>query len=342
MFDDLIVQPIFNLLVLIYALIPGHNFGLAIIIFTILVRLMLWPLVKKQLHQTKLMRRIQPDLKRIAKETKGDRQKQALMQMELYKEKGISPFRSIGVVLLQFPILIGLYLGLQKVTKDPHQIIDFAYPALQNLPWMQKLADDIKLFDSSLFGLVDLHKSAIGPAGLYIPALIIVIASVVVQYIQAKQLMPNDKDARSLRSIMKDAGKGKQADQAEVGAAVGKFTILLLPGMIFIFTVGIASALSLYWFVGGLVAFIQQSIVLREDTEEMEELSETTTDSGKRRRGSKVVTGANGSKVTIAGAKDVDDIPEAEIVTTETTVETHAKTKPTKKSSKKSKKRRRK
>jgi YidC/Oxa1 family membrane protein insertase len=328
--------------VLIYALIPGHNFGLAIIIFTILVRLMLWPLVKKQLHQTKLMRRIQPDLKRIAKETKGDRQKQALMQMELYKEKGISPFRSIGVVLLQFPILIGLYLGLQKVTKDPHQIIDFAYPALQNLPWMQKLADNIKLFDSSLFGLVDLHRSAIGPAGLYIPALIIVIASVIVQYIQAKQLMPNDKDARSLRSIMKDAGKGKQADQAEVGAAVGKFTILLLPGMIFIFTVGIASALSLYWFVGGLVAFIQQSIVLREDTEEMEELSETTTDSGKRRRGSKVVTGANGSKVTIAGAKDVDDIPEAEIVTTETTVETHAKTKPTKKSSKKSKKRRRK
>src|SRR6476620_4283903 len=106
MFDTLIARPIFNLLVAIYALIPGHNFGLAIILFTILVRLLLWPLVKKQLHQAKLMRKIQPELKRITKETKGDRQKQALLQMELYKEKGISPFQSIGVVLLQFPILI--------------------------------------------------------------------------------------------------------------------------------------------------------------------------------------------------------------------------------------------
>src|SRR5688572_1724942 len=115
MFDTLIVQPIFNLLVLIYALIPGHNLGLSIILFTIVIRLLLWPLIKKQLHQTKLMRRIQPDLKRIAKETKGDKQRQALLQMELYREKGINPFRSIGIVLLQLPILIGLYVGLQRV-----------------------------------------------------------------------------------------------------------------------------------------------------------------------------------------------------------------------------------
>jgi len=49
MFDLLIVQPIFNLLVLIYAMLPGHNFGLSIIIFTIIVRLLMWPLIKKQL-----------------------------------------------------------------------------------------------------------------------------------------------------------------------------------------------------------------------------------------------------------------------------------------------------
>ncbi|MDB5186360.1 MAG: putative 60 kDa inner rane insertion protein, partial [Candidatus Saccharibacteria bacterium] len=60
MFDTLIVEPLFNLLVIIYALIPGHNFGLAIIIFTILVRLLMWPLVKKQLHHAKEMRKLQP------------------------------------------------------------------------------------------------------------------------------------------------------------------------------------------------------------------------------------------------------------------------------------------
>jgi YidC/Oxa1 family membrane protein insertase len=314
MFETLIVKPIFNLLVLIYALIPGHNFGLAIILFTIVVRLLLWPLVKKQLHQAKLMRKIQPDLKRIAKETKGDRQKQALMQMELYKEKGVSPFRSLGVVLLQLPILLGLYAGLHRVIKDPHEIVNFAYPALQHLPWMEHLATDIKAFDSTLFGIVDLHNPAIGPNGLYIPALIIVIGSALVQYFQARQLMPSDKDSRGLRSILKEAGSGKQADQQEVNAAVSRVTIFFLPAMIFFFTVSLASALSLYWLVGGIVALIQQSIVLREDEEEMESL-------------------AGPSK------KDVASIPEAEIVESTQTPKPAATNK---KTSKKGKKRRKK
>src|ERR1700759_4235860 len=98
MFTTIIVQPIFNLLVLIYALIPGHNFGMAIIIFTVIVRLLMWPLVKKQLHQAKLMRQLQPELKRIKAETKGDRQKESMMVMELYKERGINPFSSLGLV----------------------------------------------------------------------------------------------------------------------------------------------------------------------------------------------------------------------------------------------------
>ena len=60
MFTTFIVQPIFNLLVLIYALLPGHNFGLAIIIFTIIIRLLMWPLVKKQLHHAKAIRELGP------------------------------------------------------------------------------------------------------------------------------------------------------------------------------------------------------------------------------------------------------------------------------------------
>jgi membrane protein insertase Oxa1/YidC/SpoIIIJ len=189
--------------------------------------------------------------------------------------------------------LFGLYLGLQRVIKDPHQMVDFAYPFLQNLSWLQQLKANIGLFDSSLFGIVDLSKAAISSQGLYIPALIIVIASAVTQYFQAKQLIPNDKDARSLRAIMKDAGDGKQADQQEVSAAIGRSTKYFLPVMIFVFTVNIASALGLYWFIGGLVAFIQQSIVLREDKEEMQELSEEKPS----KRG-----------------KDASRIPEAEVI----------------------------
>lgn len=277
LFTIIIVRPIFNLLVLIYNFIPGHNFGLAIIIFTVIVRLLLWPLVKKQLHQAKAMRKLQPELKRIKKAAKGDRQKESLMMMELYKEQGVNPFGSIGVLILQIPILIGLYSGLRRVVDDPHQLVSFSYSWVQHFSWMQQLSHNIHLFDSTLVGVVDLTRSALGPKGTYWPAMVIVLASAVVQYYQSKQLMPQDKNARSLRQILKAAGNGQQADQSEMSAAVGRSTRFLIPAMIFLFTVSLPSALSLYWLVGGLVAFIQQSIVLREDTEEMEAMADKDT-----------------------------------------------------------------
>ena len=75
MFETLVVQPIFNLLALIYAVVPGNDFGVAVIIFTVIIRALLWPLLKKQLHQTRLMRELQPEIKKIKQKTKGDKQK---------------------------------------------------------------------------------------------------------------------------------------------------------------------------------------------------------------------------------------------------------------------------
>lgn len=290
MFTTLIVQPIFNLLVLIYNVIPGHNYGLALIIFTIIVRLALWPLVKKQLHQTKLMRRLQPELKRIKKAAKGDRQKEQVMMMELYKERGVNLFMPILLLLVQLPILLGLYMGLQKILHDPHQVVQFAYPWLQHFSWMKELAQNIHLFDATLFGVVDLTRAAISKNGVYWPALLLVAGSAVIQYYQSKQLMPVDKDARSLREILKQAGDGKQADSAEVNAALGRSTRFLLPALVFIFTVNLASALSLYWLVGGLVAFIQQDRALRDDEDEMEKIADEKPASG-HDRAAKAVEG---------------------------------------------------
>ncbi len=274
MFTTFIVQPIFNLLVFIYAILPGHNFGLALIIFTIIIRFLLWPLVKKQLYQAKVMRVLQPEIKKIKASTKGNRTKESQMLMELYKEKGINPIGTLPILIVQFIVLIGLYSGLRKVISNPHNLVSFAYPFLQHLSWMKELASNIHLFDNTLFGIVNLSQSALGPKGLYIPAMIIVVGSAIAQYYQSKQLMPDSKEQRSLRSILKEAGSGKQADQSEVNAAVGKTTRYLLPIMIFFFTVDLASALSLYWLVGGLVAYIQQSYVLREDEQKMEDQSQ--------------------------------------------------------------------
>src|SRR5690554_2616483 len=107
-------------------MLPGHNFGLAIIVFTVVVSMLMWPLVKKQLRNTKAIRALQPELKRIKQESKGDRQRESMLVMELYKERGVSPFSSIGILLLQLPILIGLYVGLQRIINDPNEIVNFA------------------------------------------------------------------------------------------------------------------------------------------------------------------------------------------------------------------------
>lgn len=274
MFTALIVKPLFNLLVLIYAILPGHNFGLALIIFTVVIRLLMWPLVKKQLHQAKAMRELQPEIKRIKQATKGNRQQESLMLMELYKERGINPFGTFPILIIQLVVLIGLYSGLRRVIDDPHSLITFSYPFIQDLSWVKELSHNIHLFDNTLFGVVDLSKAALTKSGIYWPAMFIVIASAVAQYFQAQQLMPKEKDQKSLRDILKSAGEGQQADQADVNAAVMRSTRFFIPVMIFFFTVNIASALSLYWLVSGLTAYVQQSIVLNRDEVEMEAIAD--------------------------------------------------------------------
>lgn len=279
-FNTFIVDPIFNLLVLIYGILPGHNFGLSIIVFTILVRLLMWPLVKKQLHQAKAMRTLQPEIKRIKKETKGNRQRESALLMELYKERGISPFGSIGTLIVQLIILIGLYSGLNHVVNNPQAMIDNAYTFLRVLPGLANLVADIDRFDASLFGVIDLTRPAINKGGgFYYPALFLVLASAVAQFYQGKQLLPNSKDGRSLRTILKDAGGGKETDQSEVSAAVGRSTRYLLPALIVVFTINLASALSLYWLVTGVVAYIQQARILGQDETEMEAIADAPSTS---------------------------------------------------------------
>jgi YidC/Oxa1 family membrane protein insertase len=277
MFDNLIVQPIFNLLVLIAAVIPGHNFGLAIILFTILIRLLMWPLVKKQLHHAKAIRQLQPEIKKIKQAAKGDRQKQSQLTMELYKERQINPFASIGVILVQIPILLGLFFAVRKIVDKPQEIINFSYSFIRDLGWIQSLSQDIHRFDETLFGVMDLTRSAVGDGGIYLPALMLVTGSAVAQYFQSKQLMPQSDDARSLRKILKEASGGKTADQQEVNAAVGRMTLYLIPGFVFLFSLSFPAALPLYWFVSSSVAFLQQRSVLKSDVTEAEALVENTS-----------------------------------------------------------------
>lgn len=286
LFDSLIVQPIFNLLIAIYGIIPGSDFGISIIIFTIIVRLLMWPLIKKQLHQTKLMRALQPELKKVKAKAKGNKQLEGQMMMELYREKGVSPFGGIGLLLLQLPIFIALFAVINIITRERDRIEAFTYNFLEGLgPVKAIVADKAHEFNESLLGIVDLTRSGISGEGVYVPLIILAALAGLFQYYQSKQVTPAPSEKKKLRDIMKESASGKEVDQAEVSALMTSRMIIIFPFITFFVSIYLPGALVLYYAVTSIVAVIQQHIVLSQDVEEMEVLADkpqkSATETGK-------------------------------------------------------------
>lgn len=269
------MQPIFNALLLIYAVVG--DFGLSIIIFTIFVRLALWPLIKKQLHQTKLMRKVQPELKKIKARTKGNKQLEAKLMMEMYKERGIKPFSSIGVLLLQLPIFIGIYQVIIIITQHKDQIESHLYNFTKQLPDISEILAHPEKFNESLFGVINLTQTAIGGGSIHVPLIILALIAAGFQYIQTKQIMPDSGSQKKLRDILKDASAGKEADQSDISAAMSSKMVTFMPLLLLAFALFLPGAVVLYYAASSIVAVIQQYFVLRKDEEEMEIIADQKT-----------------------------------------------------------------
>lgn len=273
-FEILIVQPIFNVLAFLYAVIPGGDFGISIIVFTVLFRLAMWPLVKKQLHHTKVMRQLMPELEKIKKRTKGNKQQYSMQMMELYKEKGVNPFSPIGILLLQLPIFIALYIVIQNFTSHRDQIAKFTYDSLESLSAIKHLIEHPDQFNEKLLGLVDLTSTALGNGRVDIILVILAVLAAASQYILSKQTMPEPTEKKRLRDIMAEAANGQQADQSEINSAVMGKMMKILPIFMFFIMISLPAALALYYTVLNLVGVLQQHIILKQDEEEMEEIVE--------------------------------------------------------------------
>ncbi|HET6746711.1 MAG TPA: YidC/Oxa1 family membrane protein insertase [Candidatus Saccharimonadales bacterium] len=273
-FDILIVQPIFNLLIGLYSIIPGGDFGVSLIIFTVLVRFAMYPLVKKQLHQTKAMRKLQPELAKIKKAAKGNKQLEGMQMLELYKKHGVSPFRSIGILLVQFPIFIALYYVIQIFTLHRDQIAKFTYDFMEGIGPIKNLIERPNEFNEKLFGLVDLTKSAFAQGHVDIILIILAVVAAATQYFMSKQTMPQTESKKRLRDVMSEAADGKSADQSEMNAIVMGKMMKILPVFMFFVMISVPGALALYYSVSNLVAVAQQTYLLRQDEEELEEIAD--------------------------------------------------------------------
>lgn len=274
-FDLLIIKPIFNLLIGIYSIVPGGDFGISLIIFTILVRFALFPLVKKQLHQTRAMKKLQPKLAKIKAETKGNKQLESTRMMDLYKEHGVNPFRSILILVIQLPIFIALYQVIRIFTQHRDRVSDFTYDFMEHIQPIHQLITHPDQFNEKLFGVIDLTKPAVSGGTINFSILVIVIIAVIAQYYMSRQLMPQSESKKGLRQIMSEAAEGKQADQSEMNALItGKMSKFLPFIMLFVMS-GLPGALVLYYATSNLVAVAQQSYLLKQDEDELEELAES-------------------------------------------------------------------
>jgi len=239
MFTTILVQPIFNLLTVIYTFV--HDFGLAIVILTIIIRGILWPLVTRQLHSQRALQELQPELRRIKEQAKGDRQLETQLTMELYKEREINPFASFLPLLIQLPVFFALFVVLKDVTHIA-DISKLAYPFVKHTSAIADIINHKVAFHPTLFKLVDLTKPSI-----YIAAL-----AALAQFIQTKQITPKQTP-------------GDQQAQMMAGM------VYVFPALTFFIGLSLPSALSLYWLTSSAMAVLQQHIVLHRDVVELEE-----------------------------------------------------------------------
>ena len=297
--DIIIVRPIVNILFVIFNLV--HDFGLAIIIFTILVKLCMWPLTKKQLNQTKLMRKIQPELTKIRKNCNGNKQLESLQTMDLYKRYNVKPFASIAVLLVQLPIFVAIFSAIRVIATPlpqdnlmnrAYEIVAYEGSEIRTLEEKQEayLADltndeipaDEKAeydFHPQLFGVINMEAKAsdvINPAKFSWSAvfmLVIAIAAALAQYFVARQQMPSGKSEKSkkFRDLIKEAKNGKEIDDSDISTMTTGQMSKMMPIMMFVIMINLHGALAFYYFLSNMITILQQKIILRRAREEMDD-----------------------------------------------------------------------
>ncbi len=234
-FKLVLYQPLFNALILLYQYLPGRDFGLAVIVLTILIRLALYPLMAQSIRSQEALTKLQPKIKEVQQKYKTEPEKQAREMMELYKKEKINPFSSFLPLLIQLPILIALFQVFMvfKDGLDPSELT-ILYPFVP--------PPDI-LKEPTFFGLINLTK----------PSLFLAVLAGISQFFQTKMFTPKMKKTKT---------PGQMTEFSEI---IQKQTLYLFP----IFTVVVLSplpaAIGFYWIVTSLFSIGQQYLIFKKE-----------------------------------------------------------------------------
>jgi len=227
-------QPIYNFLVWLYQVVPGGDFGVAIIITTLIVKGALFPLTYRMLKSQKQMQELQPKIKEIREKYKDDKEKLAAEMMEIYKENKVNPFGSCLPLLIQLPIFIALYRvllrGLGEI--DEGLLYDFV--------------SNPGTLDSMFVGAVDLSE-------IFIPFALITAA---LQYVQATQTLARRKP------VEKEAKESSGAMDEQMAETMGKMMKYFMPGFTLMLGFTLPAGVMLYWMTTTLLTIVLYKIFL--------------------------------------------------------------------------------
>jgi YidC/Oxa1 family membrane protein insertase len=235
-----VVALLINAMIFIYGYV-GHNFGLALILFTILIRVLTWPLNAQQMKGAAAMQAFQNDKEwqDIQKKYAKDREKLAQEQMRLYRERGINPFGSCLPTLIQFPILFALIPAITySIGSTPLSLLNLSRMVYS----FQDVASLVPLNSKFLWMDLGLPERTL-VLGFAIPVLALIVA--LTTYVQTKLTMPA-------------APASNPNDQA---AATSRMMSIYMPVMLFMFSINYASGLAVYFITSNVLAIVQYAMM---------------------------------------------------------------------------------
>ncbi|MBU4216685.1 YidC/Oxa1 family membrane protein insertase [Candidatus Parcubacteria bacterium] len=231
MFETLFYQPILNLLIWLYDVIPGQDLGIAIILLTIIIKILLYSLNSKQIKSQKELQELQPKIEEVKNKYKDSKEEMGKKMMELYKEHKVNPFGSCLPLLIQMPFLFALFRVFRDGFEDG--ALKLIYPFIHNPETINYIS----------FGFLDLSKKNI----------YIAILAALAQFWQAKMMMSKKTEV-----------KGSDSKNEDMAAIMNKQMVYFMPVMTFFMASSFSAGLALYWLVTTLLSAFQQLYILKK------------------------------------------------------------------------------
>lgn len=239
LFHIIVSQPIYNTLIFFYNIIPGGDFGLAVIATTILLRTLFIPLYRKQLESQKEMQMLQPKIKELQKQYKGDKAKLSEMQMKLYQEHKINPLGGCLPIIVQVIFLIAIYQVIIGISQGGF---------MTNGSNLYRFVANPGEITHHFFGIADLAK----------PSYLFAVLAAIAQFYQVKMMLDAQK-------LMQPEKKEEPAStEPDFMAIMNKQMLFIGPGMTLFIGITFPAALSLYWLVSTVFTIVQQIFIFKK------------------------------------------------------------------------------